>query len=169
MWGSWTLPYDRPIVFIADGPEQVEAAFRGLASVGIDDVRGYLRGGIEAWEGAGYDVDTLAFVSPGELWRRLQGGDFINVLDVRGNAEWQAGHISGATHVIAGYVQDHLDEVPPSNHPLAIVCNTGFQSTVVAAVLARNGYKDMINVTGGMTAWRDSKLPLRPFEAQPVG
>lgn len=168
MWGSWTVPYDRPILFVADSDEQVRNAYRGLTSVGIDDVRGFLRGGIEAWEGAGYDVETLAFASPREVWRKLEQGEFLNVLDVRGNPEWEGGHISGATHVIAGYVQDRIDEVPSADHPLAVVCNTGFQSTVVASVLARNGYRDLVNVTGGMTAWRESGLPLKPLEAQPV-
>jgi len=168
MWGSWTLPYDRPILFLADSTEQALAAARGLASVGIDDVRGYVRGGIEAWENAGYDIATMGFVAPMELSRKLEEGVYINVLDVRGNPEWEAGHISGSTHVVAGYVQDRLGEVPAPGRPLAIVCNTGFQSTVVGSVLERHGYSRIFNVTGGMNAWRDNGLPLSPQEVQPV-
>jgi hydroxyacylglutathione hydrolase len=168
MWGSWTVPYDTPILLVADNAEQARRSAVGLSRVGLDDVRGFLRGGMDRWEEHGLDISTLGFLSPNDLSHQLENGEFVNVLDVRGDAEWESGAISGAAHVIAGQVPDRLDEVPPSNHPLAIVCNSGFQSTVVGSVLARHGYKDLFNVTGGMNAWRQNGLPLNPHEPQPA-
>jgi hydroxyacylglutathione hydrolase len=168
MWGSWTIPYETPLLIVADDSEQACQGAISLTRVGLDDVRGYLRGGIEKWEEAGFRVATMGFISPGDLSDRLEDGAFINVLDVRGDGDRETGHVSGSTHVIAGHVANRLDEVPTADHPLAIVCNTGFQSTVVGSVLARHGYKELVNVTGGMFAWRDNGLPLNPHEPQPV-
>ncbi len=162
MWGSWTVPYDTPILLVADDAEHAHAAwYRGLARVGLDDVRGYLEGGMAAWEEAGYDVATLRLVGPGELYERLRRGESIDLLDVRGDAQWALGHVEGARHIVAGRVQDRLDELPVAQErPLALVCNTGFQSTVVASVLERAGHANLLNVAGGMTAWRQAGLPL---------
>ncbi len=168
MWGSWTLPYDRPILLLARDEGHAAAAwYRGLARVGIDDVRGYLEGGMDAWQEHGLEVVATAQVTPQQLAERLAGGSRTPVLDVRGNPAWATGHIAGATHVIGGHVQDRLEEVPaPGDEALAVVCNTGFQSTVIASVLERAGRGDVVNVTGGMTAWRAADLPLDPRHAE---
>jgi hydroxyacylglutathione hydrolase len=166
MWGSWTVPYETPILIVGDDGDHANAGAIGLARVGLDEVRGYLRGGMERWEEHGLDVATIGFISTSDLSRRLEDGAFINVLDVRGDAQWESGAISGAAHVIAGHVANRLDEVPDGTHPLAIVCNTGFQSTIVGSVLARHGYGELFNVTGGMDAWRRNGLPLNPHEPQ---
>jgi hydroxyacylglutathione hydrolase len=68
-WAAWAVPYDRPILLVGDGEggeggengagggggdrEAVERAVRALVRVGLDDVEGYLDGGIEAWQQAG--------------------------------------------------------------------------------------------------------------------
>jgi len=166
MWGSWTVPYETPILIVGDDGDHANAGAVGLGRVGLDDVRGYLRGGMERWEEHGFDVATIGFISSNDLSRRLEDGAFINVLDVRGDAQWESGAISGAAHVIAGHVANRLDEVPDGSHPLAIVCNTGFQSTIVGSVLARHGYGELFNVTGGMDAWRRNGLPLNPHGPQ---
>ena len=44
--------------------------------------------------------------------------------------------------------------------PLAVVCQSGYRSTVVASVLARAGVTNVVHVTGGMGAWQQAGLPL---------
>lgn len=172
MWGAWIIPYETPILLVADNAEQAAAAQIGLARVGLDDVRGVLMGGLtgglDAWEEAGFDITSLDCLSPRDLRAKLVAGENVSVLDIRGNPEWATGHIEGASHVVAGYVQDRLDEVPAGGTALALVCNTGFQSTVVASVLERSGRRDLLNVFGGMAAWREAELPLGLPETQPV-
>lgn len=158
MWGAWVVPYDVPILLVAHDAGHAAAAQAALARVGLDRVDGYLRGGIEAWEEAGESVARLETVPVRELARRLADGEGAKVLDVRGPELWRSGHIAGAMHMVAGYVQDRTGELPLAA-PLAVVCNTGFQSTVVGSVLERAGAGQVWNVAGGMTAWRQAGLP----------
>jgi rhodanese-related sulfurtransferase len=43
---------------------------------------------------------------------------------------------------------------PNGGRKLAVVCGSGYRSTVAASVLAREGYENLVNVAGGMTAWQ---------------
>lgn len=150
------VPYETPLLLVAEDREQAERGSRALARVGLDDVRGALEGGMEAWEESGYPVARLRLMSAEELAAGRQEG--LTVLDVRGDQAWESGHIAGARHMIGGTVQERLEEVPPE--PFAVICNVGFQSTVVASVLERAGKKRFANVAGGMTAWEAAGLPV---------
>lgn len=157
-WGSWAAPYDTPLLLVARDRAHAEEARRALARVGLDDVEGYLKGGIEAWEEAGRPVSGMQMISASELSSALAGGG-VEVLDVRGDEMRNGGAIEGSRHILAGHVQGRVAELP-GERQLAVVCNTGFQSTVVASILERAGHRDVINVAGGMAAWRQAGLPV---------
>lgn len=157
MWGAWVVPYETPILLVARDQEHAREGQVALSRVGLDDTRGFLRGGLEEWEESGRSVGQLTLADPERVAEDLSN-DARAVLDVRSDSMWNSGHIDGAVHIPAGEVQDRLDDVPEG--PLAVVCNTGFQSTVVTAILERSGRPDVENVTGGMTAWKRSGLPL---------
>ena len=53
-WAGWVLPYDRPILLVVEQPSQVEEVVTHLLRVGFDDVQGYMEGGMDAWETAGF-------------------------------------------------------------------------------------------------------------------
>jgi hydroxyacylglutathione hydrolase len=167
-WAAWVVPYDRPLVLVAgeDDPESVvEGAVRKLVRVGLDEVVGYLDGGVSAWAASGRDLDELPQTTPLELHRRREAGEAIEVLDVRTDDEWESGHVEGAHHVMAGELAESTDGVPAAGDrqeagpPLAVVCGSGYRSTVAASVLARAGFENLINVAGGMTAWERAGLP----------
>ncbi len=160
MWASWVVPYGPPIVLIAEDPSTVEDAVRGLVRVGLDEVLGYLKGGITTWAQAGLPLAQTPQISAPDLARRLAEGGATRVLDVRDDAEWAGGHIAGAVHVIAGEVGKRLDELPAGDGPVAVVCRSGYRSTVVASVLARAGVAHILNLTGGMRAWERAGLPV---------
>jgi hydroxyacylglutathione hydrolase len=61
---------------------------------------------------------------------------------------------------MGGWIEERLTELPPAGEELAVVCAGGYRSTVVASVLARHGYQRLLNVTGGMNAWKRSSLPV---------
>ena len=49
-WAAWVVPHDTPILLVAlADASDIRPAVRSLARVGLDDVRGYLEGGIERW------------------------------------------------------------------------------------------------------------------------
>ncbi len=157
-WASWVVPYDQPILLVAAHPGQVEAAVRALVRVGLDEVAGYLDGGMAAWIGAGLPATHTAQLTPSELAARLRSGDEVQVIDVRTDSEWDEGHVPGATHIMGGYLATSLDQVQNSGRPVALICRSGHRSTVAASVLERAGYRNVLNVTGGMNAWRRAGL-----------
>ena len=93
-----------------------------------------------------------------EVHRLIDEGGDVRVLDVRTDAEWEAGHVPGATHVMAGWLADRLDEVPDGAGPIAVVCAGGYRSVVAASVLERAGFRDVADVVGGMAAWHRAGL-----------
>ncbi|MBA3584289.1 MAG: rhodanese-like domain-containing protein, partial [Gemmatimonadetes bacterium] len=62
--------------------------------------------------------------------------------------------------VMGGFLQDRLDEVPWNGSGVAVVCGSGYRSTVAASVLERAGFRNVLNIAGGMTAWRRVGLPV---------
>lgn len=157
-WASWVVPYDTPILLVA-GDDDVEAASRGLIRVGLDDVRGHLEGGMRAWIDAGEPLAELPQIDPRALHDRLRGDSDVAVLDVRTDEEWEEGHIEGAVHVMGGFLEDNLDAIPAGDRTVAVVCDSDYRSTVAASVLQRHGFRNVVNVAGGMGAWRRAGLP----------
>ncbi len=157
-WAGWVLPYDRPILLIAEHPSQVEEIITHLIRVGFDDVQGYLDGGMDAWETAGLPLATLSTLSVHDLKRKLDQKEKLTVLDVRTGSEWNAGHIDGAIHIHGGKLQEHFGDVP-RDQPVAVVCGSGYRASIAASFLKRHGYDEVCNVVGGMSAWNAAELP----------
>jgi hydroxyacylglutathione hydrolase len=166
-WASWVVPYETPILLVAPHGE-INEAVRALVRVGLDDVRGFLEGGMAAWIAAGHDVARIPLVSAEEIHDRLADDPALKVLDVRSDDEWGQGHVCGAVHVMGGQVPERARELAQGDPPLAVICSTGYRSTVAASVLARAGATRLINVAGGMTAWRESGLPICTEEHAPL-
>ena len=147
----------RPVL-IADTPEQLSEARLRLARVGIEAERGYLEGGVAGWKGAGFDLATLHEITVQELQQRLAKNG-MQVLDVRREAEFMAGHIEEA----AWWPLDRFRISPPEvdlNVPLAVHCQSGYRSMIACSLLQRAGFKNVVNVSGGFGAWQEAKLPV---------
>lgn len=165
-WAAWVVPYDRPILLVADHPETAAESARALARVGHDRVEGWLEGGVQTWAEAGGRLEELHQATPPEIHDRLERGEDLLVVDVRGDDEWRSGHVAGALHLFGGTLEENLDALRAAagqgngDRPIALVCGGGYRSTVAASVLARHGFSSLANVTGGMTAWQAAGLPV---------
>jgi len=95
-------------------------------------------------------------VGPAEA-RDLQAQGAI-LLDVREDAEWQAGHAPKARHIPLHRLPARLRDLPP-NRTVITVCRSGARSGRAAALLAREG-REVLNLTGGMHAWARAGLPI---------
>lgn len=158
-WAGWVLPYDRPILMVADDARYVPEVVTHLLRVGFDQVQGYLEGGLDAWQQGGFPLAALATWSVQQLAERLRGGSgALTLLDVRTQQEWNAGHIDGAIHIHGGKLQEQFAQVP-RDKPVAVVCGSGYRGSIAASFLKREGYRDVVNVLGGMTAWKAAGLP----------
>ncbi len=156
-WAGTVLGLASHPVLIAETDAQIEEARTRLARVGIEVLDGYLSGGLAAWKQAGLPVATVAQIAPRDLEGRL-GRRGVQVLDVRREAEWDAGHIEDAIW----WPLDNFKVSPPEvdrDVPLAVHCKGGYRSMIAASLLQRAGFRSVINVVGGFDAWQQEKLP----------
>ena len=160
-WAGWVLPYDKQIVIVPSSPSDVPEVVTHLIRVGLDDVQGYMEDGMDAWENQGFEIGQLESVSVQSLGERLNGlaGKRPFVLDVRTESEWEAGHIEGARHLHGGVLKDRFPEVP-KDRPVAVVCGSGYRGSIASSFLKSNGYAEVSNVLGGMSAWKAAGLPV---------
>jgi hydroxyacylglutathione hydrolase len=158
-WAGWVLPYDHPILIVPDDREDVPEVVKHLLRVGFDDVQGYLAGGLDDWETHGFELGRLKTESVHGLAARLaRKADRPFVLDVRTQAEWDAGRVEGALHIHGGKLQERMTEVP-KDRPVTVVCGSGYRASIAASFLKREGHDDVTNVLGGMAAWKAAGLP----------
>jgi hydroxyacylglutathione hydrolase len=155
-WAAWVVPYDRPIYLVGDDSTPYEEARRSLVRVGLDEVRGSLRGGMRAWTEAGDAPAQVPQIPVEELSERLKKGAYL--LDVRGAGEWASGHVEGAAWIMGGDLAKRVGEVP-TDRPVHVMCGGGYRSSVATSVLKRAGLREVVNVTGGMNAWKQRQLP----------
>jgi hydroxyacylglutathione hydrolase len=156
-WAATVLGLASHPVLIAETDAQIEEARLRLARVGIEELDGYLAGGVAAWKQSGQPLATVAQISAQELEQGLVAGK-VQVLDVRREPEWDAGHVEGATW----WPLDNFRVSPPEiDHdvPLAVHCKGGYRSMIAASLLRRAGFHNVMNLTGGFDAWQQANLP----------
>jgi hydroxyacylglutathione hydrolase len=151
-WAGWLVQSDEfyLIVDAATASARLGELSRSLALIGVDRISSYF----DASAAAGRA--TIPQITPKELAPKLKS---VTVLDVRSANEWNEGHLPGATHIPLGYLGDRLGEIP-SDKPVVVQCQSGGRSSIAASILERAGYRDVANLTGGLSAWTASGLPL---------
>ena len=165
-WAGTIVGLSARPVLVAETPEQYAEARLRLARVGIEDLRGFLQDGIAAWKQAGFALAKLPQMTADELSERRHG-HHIQVLDVRREGEWQAGHIEGAAWFPLDNFRVSAPEIDPSA-PVAIHCQGGYRSMIACSLLRRAGVENVINVIGGFDAWRKAGLGVETALAERV-
>ena len=83
------------------------------------------------------------------------------VIDVCGDDEFAAGHISGAVHVPLDQLENRLAIVAKNKStPLIMVCASGARSKRAQAVAQKLGYEKVHSLQGGLKAWKEANLPV---------
>jgi hydroxyacylglutathione hydrolase len=159
-WAGWLVPYDRDFYLIVDDPAAgIDTAVRDLAMIGLDRIGGYFDASvIDAWAASERPLATVPQVTAQDLQASL-GHHAVTLLDVRNQNEWDSGRIAGAQHITLGYLPDHLSDVP-RDKPIVLLCAGGSRSAIGASVLKAHGIDNVINLTGGLGAWRKAGLPV---------
>lgn len=99
---------------------------------------------------------SVPTITASELNEKLKFGKHPLVLDVRQPEEFRTGHISGAKLIPLNELQRRIKELPKGRE-IVCVCASGNRSTSAAKTLAKEGYT-VLNLSGGMMAWRKAKL-----------
>lgn len=159
-WAGTVLPEGVRVLLVLEQARDLWEACWQLLRIGYDLPLGWLAGGMHAWRTAAKPLETLPQWTVGALREQLQRGGDLFLLDVRQPDEWADGHIEGAVHITGAGLPDRLGEVP-RDRPIATLCGSGFRSSVAASLLAGRGYRNVVNVLGGMSAWQAAGYPVR--------
>ncbi len=151
-YAGWIVPFGAPIVLVLpeDRPEHeaaVEAATQ-LFRIGYEAVDGFLKGGVDAWVEAGRTVRSYPVASIDELATAVREHR-ANVIDVRQQTEWDAGHLEGSTHMFVGDVNARLTEIL-RDQEVWTVCATGHRAAMAASLLDRDGIPVRLVTPGGV-------------------
>jgi len=155
-WAGAVLGLSSRPVLIADTAERLAEARLRLARVGIEDLTGFLDGGVDGWTRAGFELAQTPQMTVQEL---ATDDHALRVLDVRRQGEWEAGHIAGADWYPLDRFKAALPEID-RNAMVAVHCKGGYRSVIACSLLQRAGYNNIINVVGGFDAWLQAELPV---------
>lgn len=160
-WAGTVLPPDTPYVLILERAEDLWEVCWHLLRIGYDLPDGWLAGGMMAWRTAAKPLQSLPQWTVRDLRKRIEsdGGDLL-VLDVRQPQEWAEGHIENARHITGAELPERFAELPESKN-IAVICGSGYRSSVAASLLQTKGYKNVASIIGGMGAWKKADFPQR--------
>jgi hydroxyacylglutathione hydrolase len=161
IWAGTLISMGTPIVIVAESEENVDEAVMRLARVGIESVKGYLGKGIAAWRDAGLELATVPQISVEELNDLVHEESHLQIIDVRRPREYESGHVPRALHAPLSHLQQTAASLPvePSK-PTAVICAGGYRSSAATSILEQHGFSNLLNVSGGTSAWINSGYPV---------
>lgn len=106
-------------------------------------------------------VNASEVIDPIELKAKLDRGDNFTLLDVREPHEYQIARIPGSLLIPLGELPKRLHELNPAAE-VVTQCKSGARSQKALEFLKQNGFRNVRNMTGGITAWSDKVDPSVP-------
>jgi hydroxyacylglutathione hydrolase len=152
-WAGWVVPPQEPMVILATESSQAQEAAMQLLRVGLERVEGYIAGGFDGWKDAALPLATLSTMSVADLKVARESGEPLTLIDVRTPKEFREGHIDGAVNIPLGELPSRIADVPRGAR-IATMCEGGYRSSLAASILAHEGVASVINIEGGMSAYR---------------
>jgi len=157
---AWVANRDQEIVLIGRDDDDARRAAKLAVAIGIRNIGGFLAGGMTSWRAEQRDVARIERIRVQELRSRTQADVGIQLLDVRGLAEWQSMRIPGSVNT----PYHDIHQVPESldaSRPIAVICSSGSRSAVAASLLKRYGAGNVIHVAdGGVGTWEQLGYPV---------
>lgn len=161
-WMGWLVSYDEPFILIAE-KSQLEDLTRKLMRIGLDDVMGYVDG-VQGWVKDGGSLFRSETVSMDEF-KNILATNHTQIIDLRGETEYQAGHIPGTENLFIGTLEDNLDKIEKGQQ-VVLLCQSGDRTTIGYSLLVRHGFQNVKSFMGGTSAWMaegnevSKKIPL---------
>lgn len=144
----------QPILLVVD-EDRVEEAVTRLSRVGFDNTLGYLKGGITAWEEAGFETDSVTTVPATELVDKVGKA---TIVDVRKESEYLSEHVLDAENYPLSELNNHLASIP--SEQFYIHCAGGYRSMIASSILKARGIHNLIDVAGGFAAIKNTEIPV---------
>lgn len=146
-WMGWFLTYDESFILIAD-EDKMDDLTRKLMRIGLDNIYGFIPSDVAAM---GLPLETNEVISIEEFKALLDKTD-VQIVDVRGVAEFNAAHVKGAENIFVGTLTQNLDKLSKDKQ-IVIHCQSGDRATIATSLLAKNGFNNVKNYSGGMGEW----------------
>jgi NADPH-dependent 2,4-dienoyl-CoA reductase/sulfur reductase-like enzyme/rhodanese-related sulfurtransferase/TusA-related sulfurtransferase len=111
----------------------------------------------------GPDAPPISNISNEELYERLETENEPPLLiDVRTPQEYYSGHIKNTKMIPLGELLNNTDVINEyKDKEIISICHSGSRSMMAAQILARVGFKDIRNLTGGMMLWHRKGYPVK--------
>lgn len=154
-WAGWFLKYDESFILLAD-ESKLDDLTRKLMRIGLDNIYGYVPSTVIRAEDGG-QLDVANVISLDEAKQQIKEG--TKVIDLRGASEYNTGHIANAENAFVGTLPENLDKIGKDEKVL-IHCQSGDRAAIAYSILAKNGYKNVFNFSGGINEWVNKGEPL---------
>jgi len=99
-------------------------------------------------------------VTPVEAKNLIESRKDILLIDVRGQEELTEGYIDGSTLMPLWDIIKGVQR-PPKDKPILLICAVGGRSLALGQLMSKNGWGEVYNLKGGISAWKEEKLPLK--------
>lgn len=152
-WAGWLLDYEKPFILIAEEGDMEELT-RKLMRIGLDTIQGYF----PVAKLSELELDKADVIDI-EEFKSYIGQPDVQIVDVRGKTEFEAGHVKGAENNFVGTLPQNLDKID-RNKQVVIHCQAGDRSSVAYSVLRKNGFRNVKNYSGGMKEWKEKGNPI---------
>jgi sulfur-carrier protein adenylyltransferase/sulfurtransferase len=111
------------------------------------------------------ELRQVRVVTPAQLPPMLADGRLV-LVDVREPEEFAVGHLPQAINVPLGQIEGELQRgnpLLPRNRTLLFLCRSGARSLKACALTRRSGYENILQLEGGLLAFRDEVDPSLPL------
>jgi hydroxyacylglutathione hydrolase len=145
-WMGWFVSYNEQFILVAN-PSDMDDLTRKLMRIGLDNIYGFVDAAkINELSDAPLLTSTMVTISD------VKANTTAEVIDLRGVAEYNSGHIAGATNVFVGTLLQNLHKVP-KDKPVIIHCQGGDRAAIGYSLLVKEGYTNVSNYSPGMNEW----------------
>jgi hydroxyacylglutathione hydrolase len=145
-WMGWFVSYNEQFILVAN-PSDMDDLTRKLMRIGLDNIYGFVDAAkINELSDAPLLTSTMVTISD------VKANTTAEVIDLRGVAEYNSGHIAGATNVFVGTLLQNLAKVP-KDKPVIIHCQGGDRAAIGYSLLVKEGYTNVSNYSPGMNEW----------------
>ena len=154
-WIGVAIPPDTPFILILPGDKCFEEIRLELERIGYDDdIKGWLKGGIQAWQNSGKETLGITHISASDLRTRLVKAAPPALIDVRSPKEYRDMKIDGSVNLSFERILDKNDCLDILTKESVIICQSGYRSSIAASLLKARGCDDICILSGGFDAWK---------------
>ena len=143
VWSGFFVNADLPILLVVENEEEAERAQLDLARIGFDQIAGFLVA--EDLQ----EILQITQLAARDLLAAPDGSQRPIIIDVRSAQEYYQDHLEGTVNIPLPRLLQRTGEFS-RDAPLAVVCASGYRSSVATSLLESEGFTRLSNVMGGM-------------------